>query len=523
MTTGLIMTLVKYIFSAAAAFITVACTKNIKYTISSLLELACVFLVTNALLPATPVPANILNDLLILLFNAQMLVLSFGGVYTTLVMLTNLDSLEDLFGKLVQYLIAIIIVLVFTFLPVRDAAAVPTILLPVVLIANVIFLAVFGTRYSPACGLIALTATVAQNMSRTAGVAKMPGAPEKFYRDGLADYRKRPAELAEKPNIIVIFTEGLSQHMISDPRKIMPNVRAYQEKSLNFHRYFNHTYATYCALIGQLTSGFQLNNYDQSSLTSLQGILKERGYRTTMINTEPKNRLFTTYLEGMGFDEVRGSEITDLKGEAHSLSDRQAYELLYETACRDHAAGVPFLTAIYTFGSHISFDSPDEKFGNGRDTTLNKMYNLDVQFGRFMEKFMAGELADDTLIVFTGDHCAYGDLFYRGAYPAYHRVNVDCDEMPLFLYYKGIRPESIDANGRNTLCMVPTLLDYLDISAPNHFLGSSLFGPEGMYDTVFFDATYQLTTKNGQIRELTKEEKRRLEPVLMDYFAAKAN
>ncbi|MBR3279001.1 MAG: hypothetical protein IKG01_08930, partial [Lachnospiraceae bacterium] len=104
MTTGLILTLVKYVFSALLTFISIACTKNIKYTISSLLELACIFLIVNALLPAAHLPVIILSDLLSLLFNAQMLVLSFGAVYITLVMLTNLDSLEDLFGKLVQYL-----------------------------------------------------------------------------------------------------------------------------------------------------------------------------------------------------------------------------------------------------------------------------------------------------------------------------------------------------------------------------------------------------------------------------------
>ena len=41
----------------------------------------------------------------------------------------------------------------------------------------------------------------------------------------------------------------------------------------------------------------------------------------------------------------------------------------------------------------------------------------------------------------------------------------------------------------------PPLLDYLDVSAPNYFLGTSLFGPSGKYGTIFFDATYQLTTK----------------------------
>ena len=52
MTTGLILTLVKYAFSALLTFISIACTKNIKYTVSSLLELACIFLIVNTLLPA---------------------------------------------------------------------------------------------------------------------------------------------------------------------------------------------------------------------------------------------------------------------------------------------------------------------------------------------------------------------------------------------------------------------------------------------------------------------------------------
>ena len=516
MTTGLILTLVKYAFSALLTFISIACTKNIKYTISSLLELACIFLIVNALLPAAHLPVIILSDLLSLLFNAQMLVLSFGAVYITLVMLTNLDSLEDLFGKLVQYLIAIAVVLAFTFLPVSHIAGIPAFILPVTIAADIAFLVIFGAQYSPTYGLYDLIRTVVLNIRRTKLVQKLPDAKEKFARDGIDDYREKPKSLPENPNIILIFTEGLSQHMISDKRSIMPNFQSYQKKSLNFTNYYNHTYATYCALIGQLTSGYQLGNYDQSALTSLQGILKDRGYHTTVINTEPRNKLFTAYLGGMGFDEVRGSEITDLQGEAHSLSDRQAYELLFDAAMENHAKGAPHLTVIYTFGSHISFDSPDEKYRNGKDTTLNKMYNLDIQFGRFMEKFEASDMADDTIIVMTGDHCAYGDFFYRGAYPYYKRANVDCDEMPLFIHHKNVRPENVDA------CGVPTLLDYLDVSAPNYFLGTSLFGPSGKCDTIFFDATYQLTTKNGQIRELTKEELRLLEPVLMDYFAAKA-
>jgi phosphoglycerol transferase MdoB-like AlkP superfamily enzyme len=142
-----------------------------------------------------------------------------------------------------------------------------------------------------------------------------------------------------------------------------------------------------------------------------------------------------------------------------------------------------------------------------------------------MEKLKNSPLGDNTLVVFTGDHCAYGDLFYRRAFPAYERVNTDVDEMPLAIWHRDVVPETIDVKGRNTLDMVPTLLDYLDISAPNYFLGTSLFGPgeeDGpRFDTLFYDATYTLSTEGGSIRPLTDRERKRFEKALVRYFTAK--
>ena len=83
-----------------------------------------------------------------------------------------------------------------------------------------------------------------------------------------------------------------------------------------------------------------------------------------------------------------------------------------------------------------------------------------------------------------------------------NRVNSDVDEVPLVLYYKGITPETIDVEGRNSLSLVPTILDYMDVSVPNYFLGDTLFyykENNNSYDTVFFDNTYLLNTDYGNI------------------------
>ena len=77
-----------------------------------------------------------------------------------------------------------------------------------------------------------------------------------FYKDTIGNYVSSPLQ-KKNPDVVLIFTEGLSQNIIDDERNIMPNVRMYEDKSLNFTNYYNHTAATYEGLIGQLYSGHQ--------------------------------------------------------------------------------------------------------------------------------------------------------------------------------------------------------------------------------------------------------------------------
>ena len=101
--------------------------------------------------------------------------------------------------------------------------------------------------------------------------------------------------------MILIFTEGLSRSIIWDERNIMPNLRALESESLSFTNYYNHTFATFRGLIGQLYSGYQFDNLDTNGLISLQAILGKRGYQTAFINTEPSNTEFSEYLAVLPF------------------------------------------------------------------------------------------------------------------------------------------------------------------------------------------------------------------------------
>jgi membrane-anchored protein YejM (alkaline phosphatase superfamily) len=139
-----------------------------------------------------------------------------------------------------------------------------------------------------------------------------------------ADYnfRKKPDNLTENPNVVIIFTEGLSQNIVTDDRNIMPNVSELEKKSLFFENYYNHTFPTYRGLIGQLFSGYQLQNYDENTLISVQEAFRKKGYHTSIINTEPLNLNFASFLESLGVDDVVTNVGIEPEGTSDTLSEK---------------------------------------------------------------------------------------------------------------------------------------------------------------------------------------------------------
>jgi hypothetical protein len=527
-----VTTSVKYICSAILALLAVGGSGGSGGLVAAYAELAAIFCVSNLILMKWKKPGYIAGGILLLLFNAQMLVELFGGTFISPAMITNLDSLEDLGGKTFIYGTGVVLVLAISLLPSRVLDPKPfthTGILSAVLALELVFTLVCGNTFSP---LFAYH-TLGRDLDRTHALAASIDEVDEdmtrhFWDYADYDFRKKPDDLPENPNVVIIFTEGLSQNIVTDERNIMPNVSRLEKESLFFENYYNHTFPTYRGLIGQLFSGYQLQNYDENTLVSVQESFRKKGYHTSIINTEPLNLNFATYLESLGFDDVVTNIEIDPEGTSSTLSDRQAFESLYDVIAGEHSAGQPFMTAIYTFGTHVSLDSPDEKYGDGSDRLLNKFYNYDFQFGQFMDRFLESEMADDTIIIFTADHCTYADSDFTSAFPDIRRAHTECDSMPLLIYYRGIEPETVDVNGRNSLDFAPTLLDYLDIHIGNYFLGFTLFADDQTsanmtsFDRIFSDSAVHASTEDASINGLSDVQKEIFESELHKYYVAKS-
>ena len=502
----------KYLFPLLLVFICYTKKHSESYLVFQTMELAIIILLTECI--RNRFIRRTINTVLLLLFNVQLVVMIFGTTYVSWVMLSNLSSLKDISGHGIIYMVAITLVVIDLFLPMGSIYMIktnscsdqnqsnifPYKFLAIVLALELAFTMCLGAEFSPLYNVYATASDGCEFVAKAREYANTEVDAGEFYHEGVDDRIAKPELLPDNPNIILIFTEGLSQNIVTDERNITPNIRKYEEQSLNFTNYYNHTFATYYGLQGQLYSGYSWSLGEPNNLISLQDILSDNGYHTTFINTEPNNYQFLKYLESFDFDELVTDSDEDCTGLVASLSDGQAYDKLWEVVSEESESGQPFFSAIYTFGTHASFDSTEEMYGDGSNALLNKFYNMDYQFGKFMEKFEKSEMADNTIIIFTADHCTYEEEDYTNTFLDYERESYECDKIPLFFYYKGMESTEWDTGGSTSIALAPTILDYLDISGPNYFMGSSLFSDiwsKSIFNSVFAEASNIYETSHG--------------------------
>ena len=517
------VTVLKYLYPILLATMSINVTHTTKYLLMISVEVFVVFAIVRLIAIKNIRISRTINIFILFFIYAQSIVLFFTGSYIKLIMLTNLNSVEALKGKTYLYGFIVLLSLIILFLPFETLQAKKD---NKMLVAEMILsgvLAVMATQLiGPDFSALYNTLKTANIMVERVTIEKFirqkSGDENAFYSESIGNGIDRPTNLIERPNIILIFTEGMSKNIINDSRIIMPNVKAFEAEGISFDNYYNHTAATYRGIIGQLYSSHQYNNGDTNNLVSLQSVLKEKGYKTVLVNPEPNNKEFTEYLNSFGYDELTSNEVTD-----RSLTDEETYNTIFKSLVNNKSEK-PLLITAYTFGTHVSFNSEQNQFGDGKNSLLNKFHYCDYQFGKMMERIKKEGYGNNTVVVFTTDHATYVDDDYiKSFYNEYKRIDAFCDTIPFIIWHEGIIPASIDACGRNSLDLTPTIMDYLDIDAPNYFLGSSLFqkahNPE--METIFCvpDSGWCVNTCDGVLRDLNNADKEEYMNLIQNYLS----
>lgn len=490
-----------------------------KCVLMVLTECIFFFLLTTLISKRFRIVAYIFNVIFCLIVNVQFMVLFFSNSYISMNMITNLRSILALKGHWLKYSVFTLFVIIVSFLPVFYVEVKGNLTRIIWVVLVFMFIVVFYSKsylYSSLISFCKLETDYCNYVIKVNRLKKRKIEKNIFYKKGIDDYYIN--SFVEKPNIVLIFTEGLSENIINDSREIMPNVKKFSENSMRFKNYYNHTFATYMGLCGQLYSGYHQSNLDKNNLISIQKILKDNGYETVFINTEPNNKDFSQYLNNFEFDKVV-TEYGVNDGMSNSISDKSAYDFLHQIIQKQYKKTKPFFVCIYTFGTHASFDSTDLKFGDKSDSLLNRFYNCDYWFGEWFQKFYSSEISDNTIVVFTSDHATYNDYDFASSFPQYERKKNNLDTIPLYIYYSGIDNIEINTFGRTSIDLAPTILDLIDLNGENFFLGSSLFGEKSYFSNKFQSVAEYYTIENSEICSLNKSDLKLFESSLENYFS----
>jgi hypothetical protein len=350
------------------------------------------------------------------------------------------------------------------------------------------------------------------------------------------------------PNIVVFFTEGLSARLLglygAPFPGITPNLDRFaaDPRTMVVTNYYNHTFATYRGLHGQLCSLFPKDegsdawlegpeNGGVRSYFSLADYLRELGYETSFLDTHrrPAARV-DKMMRRIGFENVRTAE--DLSAQylrgaeplrSDALSDHQLLDALvgFLEERQERGSGArPFFVGLYNVETHAFQDSAGDgpKYADGGNYSLNTAHSFDHAFGRFLEFFLHSPLARDTLVVFTTDHCHYTEKTYteimRPHFPDLSRIPVDT--IPLIIYSPLHRlPDTFDADFRTSVDFTPSLIHLLGLpQRPNPWLGRSIFSSHARRDfrpgivligTDLFFVDRNGIARRGRLREYARD------------------
>ena len=337
--------------------------------------------------------------------------------------------------------------------------------------------------------------------------AKYPLIKESIYASA-PPFSVKPGKEGKTPNVIIFFSEGLSARSIGVYRSIYPDLTPHIDEfartGMVVHRYYNHTAATYRGLHGQLASifpfygghgGWHSDDPQASgrSYLSLADLFTDAGYETIFLDSHHRNHpsQVDKMMTELGFTTViTGDQLADtfLNGDPpkgdRAYSDHQYLQGVTGYLKRRVGRGEtqPFFLSLYNFGTHAFLKSSEGRvvYGRGRNHTLNSIHNLDHAFGLFWEYLKDSPLADNTILVFTADHCHFHERSFVKSFKSGDYQQLFIDRIPLIIHDPLRRlPPSYDAENSSSIDFTPTIAHYLGLkNGPNPFMGNSIFALE---------------------------------------------
>lgn len=321
-------------------------------------------------------------------------------------------------------------------------------------------------------------------------------------------------KVSEKPNIVFIIVEGLSETLVGKESKwggFTPYIDSLRKKSI----YWPNTLSTSSSSFNVIPSLLASLPYDEDGFntskvlkkggmkmpnyTGLVSILEESGYKSSYYGGYKASfNSIKKFLQRENIDKI--VDIDDLKFDSSKkmkwgFPDRLIVKRLLSDIDRegDFHSTSSRLDIVRTNSLHTPFDIPNEgKYEEKFKKKIDKMSISDQKKERYLSKkdvlatalyadsavqlliesYLKYTQKNNTLFVLTGDHHFNGSTILDNPLRAFH--------VPLILFSKHLQDPQIYRSVSSHLQVAPTLLSFLttsyDVMEPQyvHWMGKSL-------------------------------------------------
>jgi len=230
--------------------------------------------------------------------------------------------------------------------------------------------------------------------------------------------------------------------------------------------------------------------------------------------TLPKGiKLVTDYFKQAGYYVCRGEADKLQRPGKLDYNFKASFKDVFDgTDWRQRKPGQPFFAQIHFHETHRTFKADSENPIDPKKVTLPGYYPdhplvrkdwalyletaqiLDKKVGKILNRLEADGLAENTVVIFTGDH---GRPMLRGKQWLYEGGI----HIPLIIRWPGrIKPSTVDERLVTSLDLAPTWLQIAGITPPTHLQGRSLLKPDTPKREYIFAARDRCDETSDRIR-----------------------
>jgi arylsulfatase A-like enzyme len=343
----------------------------------------------------------------------------------------------------------------------------------------------------------------------------------------LAEFEPRPQPpsrgvLPRPRNVLLVVLESTGSRYLSlygSPYPTTKRLEAEAQHALVFDSFYTHVGMTANATAALLLSIYPYMTWREYTAeyphlpgVTLAEVAHEQGLRTAFLHTGDLSYVGQReFLAHRGFDVIR--DIKDLGNQwiaSWGGDDRALVDGTLSWIDEDRAK--PFFAVAWTTMSHHPYEPrpgaplvdffkggalPDDDYDLGR--YLNTVQQVDGELGRLFDGLRERGLAEDTLVVVTGDHGEGFGAPHRSWGHGF-RLYQEAIQVPLVianprLYPAGRRLATVGGH----VDLNPTVTDLMGWPASGSWQGKSLFDPSRSPRTYFYAAheDYLLGVREG--------------------------